>query len=77
MSSLLKKYRNITDMDVGYRKKAGKFKDEVCLSIWVKEKLPESEVESAQLLPLHVEGVPVDVLEEGYLVCNVVYTYIK
>ena len=50
-------------MGVGYRKKDGLVKDEVCLLVWVKKKLPEWEIASSQLLPKEIDGVAVDILE--------------
>ena len=54
-------------MDVGYRKKEGVELrvGRVSLLVWVKKKLPESEVKSKELLPKYIDGVAVDVLDEG------------
>ena len=71
-SHLLKEYRDVTAVDIGYRKKDGLVRvDEVCLLVWVKKKLPESEVPPGQLLPKEIDGVSVDILEGEvvYAVC--------
>ena len=64
-SHLLKEYHDVTAVDVGYRKKDGVElrEGEVCLLVWVKKKLPESEVKSEELLPKEIDGVAVDVRE--------------
>ena len=77
MSSLLEKYRDIVYMGVGYRKKDGEIKEgEVCLLIWVKEKLPESDVEPKQLLPKEIDGVPVDILDGKNIVRMLCLIYV-
>ena len=60
----MKEYQDVTAVEFGYRKKDGVVKDgEVCLLVWVKKKLPESEIKPKELLPKKIDGVPVDVLE--------------
>ena len=62
---LLKEYRDVIAVDIGYKKKDGveRNEGEFCLIVWVKKKLPESEVEPDHLLPKEIEGVDVDVCE--------------
>ena len=62
----------MTAVDVGFRRKGGILQEDsdVCLLVWVKEKLPKSKVDN--LLPKEIDGVSVDVLEGEvlYTVCR-------
>ena len=80
---LLHSFPGVTGVDVGYRRKGkgedrvvlNKDDDETCLFVWVKEKLPESELikKGLPVLPKEFDGpkVPVDVIEGEvvYTVC--------
>ena len=59
---LVKTY-HATALGVGHRKKDGveQREGEVCLVVWVKEKLPESQVPPDKLLPKEIDGVELDV----------------
>ena len=59
---LVKTY-HATALDIGYREKDGveQREGEVCLLVWVKEKLPESQVAPDKLLPKEIDGVEVDI----------------
>jgi hypothetical protein len=59
-------------MHAGNRTKNGEvIEGEICLVVWVKKKLPKSQLEPDQVLPEEIEGVPVDVVEGEavYTVC--------
>jgi hypothetical protein len=67
---LMGDYNDVTAVHIGYRTKNGEvIEGEVCLVVWVKKKLPKSQLGPDQLLPEEIEGVPVDVVEG-----KVVYT---
>jgi hypothetical protein len=61
---LLDDYNDIIAVDIGYRTKNGEvIEGEVCLVVWVKKKLPKSQLEPDQVLPEEIKGVPLDVVE--------------
>jgi hypothetical protein len=63
-ASLLEK-ENVIGVGIGLRKRGGEYTDEVVLVVMVKKKLPATQLSSNDLLPLEIEGVPVDVQELG------------
>ena len=71
LSYIFDNYPNVTAVDVGFRQKGGILQEDsdICLLVWVKKKLPESDL--VKLLPKEIDGVSVDVLEGDvvYTVC--------
>lgn len=57
---------NVTGIDYGYRWKDGKQTDEIVVRIHVKEKIAESALETAELLPETISGIPVDIIQATY-----------
>ncbi len=57
---------NVTGVDIGYRYKDGKRTDELAVRVHLKEKLPESALEAAEVLPEEIDGVSVDVIQAVY-----------
>lgn len=57
---------NVTAVDIGYRYKDGTRTDELAVRVHVREKLPESVLEDAELLPAEIDGIPVDVIQAVY-----------
>ncbi|NDJ54791.1 MAG: hypothetical protein GYB68_17110 [Chloroflexi bacterium] len=55
----------VIGVGVGLRQRAGHFEDEVCLVVSVRHKLPADQLTDQDLLPPHIDGVPVDVQEVG------------
>jgi hypothetical protein len=56
----------VTGVDIGYKYKDGRRRDEVVLRIHLREKLAPALVDPAQLLPTEIDGVPVDVIQGSY-----------
>ena len=61
----------ITDMGVGFKMRGGKYTDEISVYIEVEKKLPCSELEDHEIIPLFIEGVAVDVIEKPEKVAHV------
>lgn len=57
---------NVTGVDIGFRYKDQKRLDSFGVRIHVKEKIAESALEEADLLPQEIDGVPVDVIQAVY-----------
>jgi hypothetical protein len=57
---------NVTGVGVGYRFVGGRRTDQVCLRVYVRKKLPKSELRPEELLPESIDGVPVDVIEADF-----------
>ena len=72
-SSRILRYPGVTAVDIGFRTRGGILHKDgnICLLVWVKKKLPESDLDKSKSLPKEIEGVSVDVLEGEviYAVC--------
>lgn len=58
---------NVVGVGVGFRSQKGIRTDQVALVVMVSRKMPKSRLKPKDLLPLEIEGVPVDVQEVGEL----------
>lgn len=56
----------VTGVDVGYKYKDGRRGEEVVLRVHLREKLKPGLVDSTQLLPSQIDGVPLDVIQGSY-----------
>jgi hypothetical protein len=56
---------NVVGVGVGLRHTGGKRTDSVALVVMVRRKVPAAALDPQDLLPLEIEGVPVDVKEVG------------
>ncbi len=56
---------NVVGVGVGFTKKGGAPTDQVGLVVMVERKLPAVQLDSSDLIPREIEGVPVDVQEVG------------
>jgi len=56
---------NVVGVGVGFRSQKGARTDQVALVVMVSRKMPKSRLKPKDLLPLEIEGVPVDVQEVG------------
>lgn len=56
---------NVTAVGIGPRLRSGQILEEWCVRIYVEHKLERAALRSDLVLPTHVEGVPVDVIESG------------
>ena len=48
-----------------YTTKQGKPTGEHCIVVYVSQKIPSNQLNEDEILPSHVEGVPVDIVEAG------------
>ena len=55
----------VVGLGIGYRQRAGRQRDELCLVVMVSQKLKRSDLPAEAILPREMEGVPVDVVETG------------
>ena len=67
-SSALMSYPNVVGIGIGKRRRGGEPADELCLVAVVAKKLPTEQLQSAEILPSAVDGVPLDVIETGAFV---------
>lgn len=58
---------NVVGVGVGYRERAGRITDELCVVAMVRRKLPASALKPEDLVPKQLNDVPTDVLEVGVL----------
>ena len=65
-SRILQK-RNVVGIGIGFRQKGGHYTDEVAIIIQVQQKIPSPHLTPNDLLPLLLDGVPVDVVETGVI----------
>lgn len=57
---------NVTGIDIGYKYTEGEVTDALAIRLHVKEKIPKSALEAAELFPEEIEGFPVDVIQGNY-----------
>lgn len=63
-STLLKK-NNVVGVGVGFKQKAGQVTDQVAIIVNVRQKVPASQLTPNDLMPLILDGIPVDVVTVG------------
>jgi hypothetical protein len=63
----LRQYPNVTGLGVGLRVVRGQRTNEVCLRVYVRRKLPEAQLQTTEILPRTLDGVPVDVVEGEFV----------
>jgi hypothetical protein len=56
---------NVVGVGVGLRTQGGRRQPQVALVIMVRQKIPRALLAEADVLPVEIEGVPVDVVEVG------------
>jgi hypothetical protein len=61
---LLRK-RNVVGVGIGFRERAGRVTDEVCIVVSVRAKLPPDQLAPQDAIPTQLDGVPVDVKATG------------
>ena len=61
----LMRYPNVIGVASGIRMKQGKPTEEYCIVVYVNQKIPPNQLNKDEILPSHVEGVPVDIVEAG------------
>jgi hypothetical protein len=57
---------NVTGIDIGYKYTDGESTGTLAIRLHVKEKIPKSALETAELFPEEIEGFPVDVIQGNY-----------
>lgn len=65
-SELLSK-ANVVGVGVGFCEQGGERTDNVGLVVMVKHKLPREQLSADDVLPVEIDGVPVDVQEVGVI----------
>lgn len=68
-SEALAKYahrESVTGIDIGYKYVDGTPTDTLAIRFHVKEKIPKSALEAAELFPEEIDGYPVDVIQGNY-----------
>jgi len=56
----------VTGVTIGEKIKEGRYRKETVIRVHVREKIPKSFLRKAEVFPVEVEGVPVDVVERSY-----------
>lgn len=56
---------NVVGVGVGLRTRGGTREPEVAIVVMVRQKVPRTMLAEADVLPVRIEGVPVDVVEVG------------
>ena len=57
---------NVTGLDIGYKYVGGQRTDDIVVRIHVREKIPETALEAAQVFPRDIDGIPVDIIQAVY-----------
>lgn len=60
--------KNVVGVAIGKKVVGGEETDELCVTVFVKEKLAEEELEAQDVVPKELEGVRTDVIETGEIV---------
>jgi len=63
--SELLRYPHVIGISEGVRTKQGKPTGEHCLIVFVDQKIPADQLNQNEILPMEIEGVPLDVVEVG------------
>lgn len=62
---VLLKMANVVGVAMGYQQKGGKTTDKLALVVMVSKKIPETQLNSDDLIPSSIDGVPIDVQMVG------------
>ena len=62
---MLMRKKGVVGCAVGYKYVEGRKTDQVCIICYVIDKIPENQIDEADLIPPMIEGIPVDVVESG------------
>jgi len=57
--------KNVVGVGIGFKETAGKATDRMCIVVMVERKLPAETLDSRDLIPPLIEGVPTDVRPVG------------
>ena len=61
----LMRKKGVVACAVGYKLISGKKTDQICIVCYVIRKIPENQLDAADLVPPMIEGIPTDVIESG------------
>ena len=61
----LMRKKGVVGCAVGYKQIAGKKTDQICIICYVIKKIPEDQLDEADLIPTKFEGIQTDVIESG------------
>jgi hypothetical protein len=61
----LMRKKGVVACAVGYKHVEGKKTDRVCIICYVIDKIPENQIEEADLIPPVLEGIPTEVIVSG------------
>jgi hypothetical protein len=61
----LRAYPNVVGVTEGTRMRKGKPTNEPVIAVLVSRKVPRKSLAKASLLPSHIDGIPIDVVEVG------------
>jgi hypothetical protein len=64
----LKTYPNVVGVGVGQELVGGRRTDRVCIRVYVRKKLPKSDLPPGGVLPDNIDGLPVDVIEDEFVI---------
>jgi hypothetical protein len=56
---------NVVGVGIGFRIQGGQQTGHIGIVVMVNKKLPASQLKPTEMIPLEIEGVPVDVQEKG------------
>jgi len=62
----LKAFPNVVGVGVGHEVVAGKRTDRISVRVYVRRKVPKTELPSEAVLPDSIDGIPVDVIEDEF-----------
>ena len=62
---ILMRKKGVVGCSVGYKHIAGKKTEQICIICYVNKKIPEDQLDEADLVPTMIEGIPTDVIESG------------
>ncbi|MCP4182437.1 MAG: hypothetical protein GY761_03860 [Hyphomicrobiales bacterium] len=57
---------NVTGFDIGYQWTKDEPTKELCVRVHVEQKIPTSELESTEVFPPDIDGIPLDVIQGAY-----------
>ena len=62
---ILMQKKGVVGCAVGYKNVAGKNTGQICIICYVIKKIPEHQLDEADLVPPMIDGIPTDVIESG------------
>jgi hypothetical protein len=70
-SDRLKSFSNVVGVGVGYEVVAGVRTNRICIRVYVRKKIPKSQLPPESILPDTIDGVAVDVIEDEFTIHQV------